>query len=95
MTGHEPHAESGWFDAWCPVRQITAAFPPTMLIHGSADTDVPHEESRALAARLAAAGVPHEFVTLEGIGHGFAGATPDLAAEHEARAAAFLLSRLR
>lgn len=95
VAGHEPHVDARWFDPWCPVRNLTAAYPPTMLIHGTVDTDVPYDESQALAARMAAVGAPHEFVTLEGIGHGFAGATPEVIAEFEARAAAFVLARMQ
>src|SRR5690606_444545 len=27
-----------------PVRNVTADYPPTMLIHGTSDTDVPYEQ---------------------------------------------------
>jgi acetyl esterase/lipase len=94
VTGHDPHAEPRWFDAYCPARQIAADHPPTMLIHGSTDTDVPCDESRRLASLMAGAGVEHELITLEGVGHGLSGATAELAAAIERRAAAFLLDRL-
>lgn len=94
VAGHDPRDEPRWFDAFCPIRNITADYPPTLLIHGTADTDVPCGESVNLAARLAQANVEHELVMLEGIGHGFAGATPEVAASTEARAADFLLAHL-
>ena len=41
VAGHDPDTEPSWFDPYCPVRNVTAQYPPTVLIHGSADTDVP------------------------------------------------------
>ena len=31
-----------------PVKNVTAAYPPTVLIHGTADTDVPFEQSQLI-----------------------------------------------
>jgi dipeptidyl aminopeptidase/acylaminoacyl peptidase len=90
VTGRDLREDPGWFDPWCPIRNITSSYPPTMLVHGTLDTDVPHEESRNLAARLGDAGVKHEFLSLEGVGHGFAGARPEDAEHAEVAAAAFL-----
>jgi len=57
--------------------------------------DVPYQESKNMAARLAEAEVEHELVTLEGAGHGLAGAKPEEADSAETRAAAFLQAHLR
>lgn len=95
VTGHDPHEEPEWFDGYCPIRNVTAAYPPTILLHGTADMDVPYEESKNMAARLAEVGIEHEFLTLEGAGHGLAGAKPGEAEKAEGRAAAFLHSHLR
>jgi dipeptidyl aminopeptidase/acylaminoacyl peptidase len=57
-----------------PVKNVTGEYPPTMLIHGTADTDVPYEQSVLMAEQFAAHSVPHELVTLEGGEHGLAGA---------------------
>lgn len=94
VAGHDPRQDPRWFDAWCPARNVTAQFPPTMLIHGSADTDVPCEESQFMARRLAAARVDHELIILPGIGHGLSGASTELVTSIEQRAAAFLMARL-
>lgn len=90
VTGHALPQDAAWFEPWCPLRQLDAAFPPTVLLHGRADADVPASESDALAARLQALGVPHAYRALDGIGHGFAGATPEQVAEHEAWVVDFL-----
>jgi acetyl esterase/lipase len=80
VTGHDPDAEPKWFEAYCPDRNVTPDYPPTMLLHGTADTDVPYRLSAAMADALARAGIPHEFVTAAGGPHGFDGAdTPEVA----------------
>ena len=76
VAGHDPHSESPWFDPYCPIRNVTAKYPPTFLIHGTEDTDVPYAESKNMAAKLSESGVKHEFVTVTGAGHGLSGAKP-------------------
>ena len=61
-----------------------------MLVHGTADNDVPHEESSRLVEQLARCGVPHEFASLDGVGHGFAGASPERINEVEGAFARFI-----
>ena len=95
VAGHEPLLEPRWFDRYCPLRNVSSQYPPTILIHGTADTDVPCEESRRMAARLAEANVECELLTLDGIGHGLSGASPDVVASIESRAAAFIVAHLR
>ena len=77
VSGHDPHKEPKWFDSYCPIRNVTKAYPPSLLIHGTADTDVPYGESKAMTARLAEVGIQHEFITVPGAGHGLAGAKPE------------------
>ena len=94
-TGHDLQNDADWFKPYCPLFNLSARFPPTILIHGTADTDVPCDESSRLAAALAALRAPHAFLQLDGVGHGFAGATPADAEAAEVAAAAFLQSWLR
>lgn len=94
VTAHDPREDDAWFDRYCPLRNVTSAFPPTVLVHGTLDADVPHEESAKLAARLADAGVKHRFVSLAGVGHGFAGARPEAAEAEEVMVAEFLRTQL-
>jgi acetyl esterase/lipase len=70
-TGHDPEEEPEAFDPLCPVRNVTARYPPTMLLHGDTDTDVPYEQSLAMAERLEEAGIEHQLITVSGRGHGF------------------------
>lgn len=83
VVGFDPLTQPREFDRFCPVRNVTANYPPTLLVHGDKDIDVPYEQSVAMAAELKRAGVAHEFITLKGGGHGFGGKTlkdPDVSA---------------
>ena len=90
VAGHDPHTESKWFDPYCPARNVTAKYPRTRLIHGTADTDVPYAESKNMAEKLTEAKVEHEFITVEGVGHGLAGAKPEQLAEIAVKSADFV-----
>ena len=92
VTGRDPDADPRWFDRFCPVRNVSAQYPPALLVHGAADTDVPYEQSKMMAERLAQAGVQHEFLTVAEGGHGLAGVAPAEVARVYERAAAFLQS---
>ncbi len=94
VAGHDPQKEPRWFDPYCPIRNVTAQYPPTILIHGTADTDVPYSESQNMAARLKAAGVEHEFITVPGAGHGLSGATSEQTENADTRAAEFIRAHL-
>jgi dipeptidyl aminopeptidase/acylaminoacyl peptidase len=77
VTGHDPHPDPAWFDRYCPIRNVTGKYPPTLLIHGTEDTDVPYSLSREMEAKLALAGVENVFITVAGAGHGLIGAKPE------------------
>ena len=95
VTAHDPREENAWFDRYCPIRNVAPEFPPTVLVHGEVDTDVPHAESARLAARFAEVGVNHRFISLAGVGHGFAGARPEDAEAAEIAVAEFLRAQLQ
>ncbi len=71
VTGHDPAEDLARLLPYCPVRQVSADFPPTLLLHGTADTDVPYEQSLLMESALEAARVPHEFITIPGGEHMF------------------------
>ena len=73
VTGHDPAKEPRAFDRFCPVRNVTKAYPPTLLLHGDNDTDVPYQQSVDMARELRRVGVEHELITIKGGGHGFDG----------------------
>jgi dipeptidyl aminopeptidase/acylaminoacyl peptidase len=61
-----------------------------MLIHGTADIDVPYSLSKEMDATLDKAGVTHEFITVDGAEHRLAGAKPEEVVHVAARALAFV-----
>lgn len=73
VSGHDPVREPQAFDPFCPIRHVTDKYPPTMLIHGTIDTDVPHAQSVQMDQELTRHGVPHEFISVSGGGHGLGG----------------------
>jgi len=74
VSGHDPDMENSAFDPFCPIRNVTKEYPPTLLLHGDKDTDVPYEQSVIMAQELKRFGVEHELITIPGGGHGFDGA---------------------
>jgi acetyl esterase/lipase len=82
-----------------PINHVRPNAPPLLLQHGSSDRLVFAKNSRHLAARLAAIGVPHELKIYQGCDH--AGSVVALARPFRARfpvladSAAFLRSTLR
>ncbi len=94
VTGFDP-AERAKLDPYCPVRNITAAYPPTLLVHGTEDTDVPYELSANMAKELARHQVPHELVTVPGAGHGLAGGEKKLVEAANEKALAFIRTHLK
>jgi dipeptidyl aminopeptidase/acylaminoacyl peptidase len=73
VAGLDPHTQRDAFTPYCPVRNVTPDFPPTLLFHGTFDTDVPWQQSADMAAALQKAGVVHEFVSIPEGAHGFDG----------------------
>jgi acetyl esterase/lipase len=71
VEGHDPARDPGAFSRYCPVQLVTATFPPTLLLHGDQDTDVPYEQSVLMASALQAADVPYTLITITNGDHGF------------------------
>lgn len=73
VAGHDPDKDAKSFDPFCPVRNVTKKYPPTLLLHGDKDTDVPYEQSVLMAKTLERHLVEHQLITLTNRGHGFDG----------------------
>lgn len=71
VAGYDPVTEPTRFDPFCPLQNVTKDYPPTLLLHGDSDTDVPYEQSVMMAKELEHNGVPSELITMQGRGHGF------------------------
>jgi pimeloyl-ACP methyl ester carboxylesterase len=95
VAGQDPDKEPRAFDALCPIRNVSAKYPPTLLIHGTKDTDVPYEQSSQMAKELSRQGVEHELMTIQDAGHGLAGTKPSVMAEVHDRLLAFLNKHMR
>jgi acetyl esterase/lipase len=93
VTGHDPGAEPQWFDRYCPVRNVSSKYPPTVLIHGTADTDVPYEESVKMEQKLSQSGVEHKFLRVPGGGHVLSGVDPEVRARVLDEAVDFLIGK--
>jgi acetyl esterase/lipase len=76
VSGWNPHTQAEQFHPYMPVLNVDAAYPPTCLLHGTADTDVPFEQSTMMATALSAAAVEHELHAIDGAEHGLADGAP-------------------
>ena len=54
-----------------PILHASSDDPPTLLVHGDADTVVDINNSRLMHATLTAKGVVTDLLVIEGAGHGF------------------------
>ena len=95
VAGYDPEKEPQAFTRLCPIRNVTAAYPPTLLIHGTKDTDVPYAQSATMDKELAAKGVAHELITVTDAGHGLAGAKASVVAQIHDLVLAFLEAHMR
>jgi dipeptidyl aminopeptidase/acylaminoacyl peptidase len=65
-----------------------------MLVHGTEDTDVPHEQSKMMAERLRQVGVEQQFISVAGGAHGIGNIRSDEQDRIYREAAAFLIKRV-
>ncbi len=72
VGGDLEHARHGSVLA-SPIAWVTPQAAPTLIIHGTKDDVVPHEQALLMRDRLKAADVPVEVLSIEGAGHGFGG----------------------
>ncbi|MDR0263206.1 MAG: alpha/beta hydrolase [Sphingobacterium sp.] len=54
-----------------PIDNISEDYPPTLLLHGDRDTDVPYQQSINMHERLKEKGIYSKFITIEGADHVF------------------------
>jgi acetyl esterase/lipase len=102
QTGVWPKAVSGWdpkrepekFYPFMAVKNVTADYPATLLIHGENDTDVPFEQSAMMAEAFQKQKVPHRLIRVANAEHGLAGAKKEDIDEAYRAAVAFLKEKL-
>jgi acetyl esterase/lipase len=81
QTGQWPKLVSGWdsqrepekYFPYMPVKNVTHGYPPSVLIHGTVDTDVPFELSQMMARQFQKHDVPHQFHVITNAEHGLYG----------------------
>lgn len=56
---------------FCPIYNIDKDFPPTLLLHGDKDNDVPYEQSVTMSDELSKFGICNELITIKGGEHEF------------------------
>jgi dipeptidyl aminopeptidase/acylaminoacyl peptidase len=70
LVGRLPEARDT-YEARSPIRHPERISAPVLVLQGLEDQVVPPSQAEALVAALEANGVPHEYRTYEGEGHGF------------------------
>lgn len=87
VSGFDPHSEAEKFAQFEPVRNVDEHYPPTLMIHGTADTDVPHDQSVQMVEQFKKHDVPHRLISIANGEHGLRGGDADdiAAAYREAR----------
>jgi acetyl esterase/lipase len=73
VSGWDPRKDEKKFVPYMPVRNVDSRYPPTFLLHGTKDTDVPYKQSVMMAAELSRKGIEHWFVPITGGEHGLGG----------------------
>ena len=95
VTGWDPTREAEKFYPYMPVKNVTRDYPPTLLIHGTEDTDVPYDLSVAMASEFKKHGVKHELLSIPNGEHGLGGGDPKLIDEAYSKAFTFVNEHMR
>jgi acetyl esterase/lipase len=95
VSGWDPRDEAEKFFPYMPVKNVTADYPPTLLLHGDKDTDVPYEQSVLMAGEFKKHGVEHQLVTIPGGEHGLGGGDKQAIDDAYRAAMAFLRKHLQ
>ena len=90
VSGWDPHTEVKKYVPYMPVRNVTKDYPPTLLIHGTKDTDVPYEQSVMMAEQFKKYGVAHKLISIKNGEHGLGGGDPKKIAAAYRAALAFV-----
>ncbi|GEN83748.1 esterase [Sporosarcina luteola] len=64
LTGLIPVLEKEELSKYSPLFNIHPDFPPTLLLHGTEDEDVPYERAVLLAENLKENGIPSKLITI-------------------------------
>ena len=95
VSNWDPVKEKEKYFQYMPVKNVNKDYPPTMLIHGTDDTDVPYEQSVLMAEQLKKYGVEHKLLTVPGAEHGLQRVDVKLVIDAYESAAAFVISHMK
>ncbi|WP_342734267.1 alpha/beta hydrolase [Bradyrhizobium sp. B117] len=76
VSGFSPESIGRDIAPYEPVQNVTREYPPTLMIHGTQDTDVPFEESLKMAEQFKRHGVPYILRPIDKGEHCFDGGDP-------------------
>ncbi|MDP7011678.1 MAG: alpha/beta hydrolase [Verrucomicrobiota bacterium] len=65
------------FAPYMAALNVSPKYPPTLMIHGTEDTDVPHEQSLIMAREFKKHGVPYRLISVKDGEHGLGGGKPE------------------
>lgn len=94
VSGWDPRTEAKKYDPYMPVKNVTGQYPPTLLIHGAEDTDVPFEQSVMMAEQFKKHSVDHELIAIAGGEHGLGGGDPEKIEQAYQKAFQFIHQRM-
>lgn len=71
MSGLDPIRDRSLLEMYNPIHNIQDNYPPTLLLHGDQDTDVPYEQSVLMYEQLLKSGISARLITVSGVDHVF------------------------
>lgn len=71
VTGLSPSIYGDKLKPYCPVNNLDTDYPPTLLLHGDRDEDVPYKESVQMSESLSNLGVQNKLITIPNGKHTF------------------------
>lgn len=94
VSGWDPHTQAEKFHPFMPAKNVTRDYPPTFLIHGDKDTDVPVEQSDLMVGEFKRLGVEHHYLRIAGGEHGLPDVERSVVEDAYRQAAEFLKKQL-
>ena len=94
ITGFDPQRAPEKIIPFLPLKNVNPKYPPTVLLHGTADTDVPVEQSQLMAREFEKHGVPFQFHQITNGEHGLGGGDPRQIQEAHQKAFEFMKRHL-
>ena len=94
VSGFDPTTDAAKLAPFCPVHNITADYPPILMVHGTLDTDVRYSCSVDMDRELSRNHVRHELISVPNAEHGLRDGDPRLVIEAHAQALRFIAAEL-